>query len=361
MAIKTAWSEMYPQDEVIIKDILSYTNGIFSYIYSRGYLTLVGKLSFLWRMFYYKDEEIAKFNPPNKFGWFMRWLVLGKFVRKMKQMRPDMIISTHFFCSDGVVLLKRRNYFNFKFAIITTDYGLHSAWLAPGTDQYFVPTESMKAELLTLKNYLGVEEDSVNVTGIPINPKFIDLPAKVDLRRKFNLDPDIFTILLFRNVFSDKNFNLFLKYLVQIKHPLQLIMLAGKEWPISDKSKQTFIENNITYRIFGYIDFMEELMRLSDLVVSKSGGLTTSECLAACAPMAIYSPYPGQEERNAEYLMEKGAGFKITQLASLHFRISEMIENREIINNMSEAARRISNPKAAYNIVKRLKRKRGIL
>ena len=354
MALKTAWEEQCPQDEIIIKDILTYTSGIFSFIYSRGYMTLVGKLPFLWRVFYYKDEEVAKFKPPNKFGWFIRWLALGKFVRKMKAMRPDIIISTHFFCSDGVVILKRRNYFDFKFAIITTDYGLHSAWLAPGTDQYFVPLPSMKAELLTIKDYLGVEEENIEVTGIPISPKFIDLPPKDELRRKFNLKPGIFTILLFRNVFTDSNFDLFIKYLIQVGHPLQLIMLAGREWPIPDKLKKTFIENNINYRIFGYIDFMEELMRLSDLVVSKTGGLTTSECLAAGAPMGIYSPYPGQEERNAEFLMEKGAGFKITQLASLHYHIAQMIENPDIIKNMSEAAKRISNPTAAYKIVKRL-------
>lgn len=316
---------------------------------------MVGKLPILWRILYYKDEDIAKFKPPNKFIWFIRKLVLAKFVREMKKAQPDIIISTHFFPSDGVVLLKRKNYYKFLFSIVTTDYGLHSAWLAPEADKYYVTTESMRAELLAQSDYLKLNENDIKATGIPIHPKFCSLNSKTKLRDKFNLDQDKFTILLFRNVFTKTNFKLFIKYLLKVPHPLQLILLAGKVWPISDKLKLQFIENDVSYRIFGYIDFMEELMRLSDLVISKSGGLTTSECLAAGVPLAIYSPYPGQEERNAEYLMEAGAGFKINQLSGLTYRITDMIENRDTVKSMSEAAQRISKPNAAYNIIRDLK------
>ena len=83
--------------------------------------------------------------------------------------------------------------------------------------------------------------------------------------------------------------------------------------------------------------------------------MTTSECLAASAPLAIYRPYAGQEERNAEYIMEQGAGFKINQLAGLPYRIVELIENRGKLEMMSRSAKRISSPDAAYKIAKDLK------
>jgi processive 1,2-diacylglycerol beta-glucosyltransferase len=353
--LKAAWEDLYPEDDISVEDILESTNPIFRFIYSKGYLLAASKLPLAWRMMYYGGEDITRFKPPSKFDWAIRRLILGRFVKKMNKSRPDIIVSTHFLASDGAVILKKQKVFDFLFSIVTTDYGLHSAWISPHTNRYFVPTPNMRAELLTVGEYLKLQEKDIRVTGIPIHPKYVNLPSKKELREKFHLDPDIFTLLVFRGVFSNRNFNTFVKYVSKVPHPLQLIMVAGKEWPIPTKIKKIFVENNIAYRIFGYIDFMEELMALSDLVVTKSGGLTTSECLATKTPLAIYRPYPGQEERNAEYLMEQGAGFKINQLAGLPYRITDLIENRDKHENMSQAAERISSPKAAYKIVKDLK------
>ncbi len=355
-SLETAWRKLYPDDEVIVEDILSYTSRIFRFIYSSGYMLLASKLPILWRMSYYKDENIASFKPPGKFGWFIKRLVLNKFVRKMNKLKPDIIVSTHFLPSDGVVMLKRQNKFNFKFAVIITDYGLHSYWLAPHVDRYFVATPYMKAELLSRNDYLKLDDDQIVASGIPINPKYTDIAQKSSLREKFNLDPDQFTMLLFRNVFSDKNFETFINSLITVPHPVQLLLIAGKYWPISDRIKKKLVENNISYRIFGYIDFMEELMALSDMVISKSGGLTTSECMAAGTPMAIYRPYAGQEERNAEYILEQGAGFMVTQLAGIAYRITELIEDQEKLRKMKENTVRISRPQAAYTIVEELKK-----
>lgn len=353
--LRAAWEELYPDDDVTVEDILKFTNPVFRFIYSRGYLLTASKLPILWRLIYYGGEDITRFKPPSKFDWLIRRLILGRFVKKMKKIRPDIIVSTHFLASDGAVILKRKNAFDFLFSIVTTDYGLHSAWISPLTNRYYVPTPNMRAELLTVGEYLDLQKKDIRVTGIPIHPKYSNLPSRKELRDKFHLDPDIFTLLIFRGVFSNRNFKTFVKYISQIPHPLQMIMVAGKEWPIPDKIKKIFVKNNIAYRIFGYIDFMEELMALSDLVVTKSGGLTTSECLATKTPLAIYRPYPGQEERNAEYLMEQGAGFKINQLAGLPYRITDLIENRDKYEKMSQAAERISSPQAAYKIVKDLK------
>jgi processive 1,2-diacylglycerol beta-glucosyltransferase len=280
---------------------------------------------------------------------------MGKFIRKMKKMKPDIIVSTHFMPSDGTYLIKKSADFEFKFGIVITDYGLHTAWLTRDADRIYVATPIIKAELLTCKEHLNIEADDIKVTGIPIHPKYMDIPDKGFLRKKYNLDPEIFTILLFRDVFRKKNFEYFVEYLCMVPHPIQLIMLAGKEWPLPTRIKKKFVEHKIAYRIFGYIDFMEELMALADIVMTKPGGLTSSESLAAKSPIAIYKPYAGQEERNAEYLMEKGAGLKINQLAGLPYHLTQLIENREILKNMSEAAYRISRPNAAYDIVRDLK------
>ncbi|HEQ99094.1 MAG TPA: hypothetical protein ENO22_07120 [candidate division Zixibacteria bacterium] len=355
-ALKIAWSELYPDDDVVTEDILNYTPALFRFIYSRGYLLMASRFPILWRIAFYKGEDLHKFKPPGKLSWFFRKLIMGKFIRRIKKVRPDIIISTHFMPSDAVYLLNRKMNRPAKFAIIVTDYGIHTAWLTPGADRFYVPTEAIKAELLTLKEFLCIESDNVKVTGIPIHPKYTNIEDKQTLRSKYNLDPDIFTVLLFRDVFTKGNFEHFVRYLTMVPHPIQLIMLAGKEWPIPDRIKRRFAENNVSYRIFGYIDFMEELMALADIVITKSGGLTTSECMAAGTPIAIYKPYAGQEERNAEFLMEQGAGIKLNQLAGLPYRLTELIENPEKLKDLSAGARMIAKPNAAYDIVKDLKK-----
>ena len=357
-SLKQAWKEMYPQDDVYLEDVLTYTNSIFSSLYSKGYDISVTKTPWLWGILYSHDEEITKYKPPTPFGWSMRNFILKRFIRKMVQVRPDYVVSTHFLASDSAVLLRKLNRFDFHYSIIVTDFALHSIWLSPWADRVFVPAEFMKSELLAIKERLNLNENKIGVHGIPINPKYCNLPDKSELRKKFNLDPDILTLLVFRDVFSQRNFDLFVHFISNINHPLQLILVAGKQWPLPEKYKKIFVENRISYRIFGYIDFMEELMAVADLAISKSGGLTTSECLAAGLPLAVYRPYPGQEEHNAEYLLEHGAGFKITQMASLQYRLRQLIEDREKREAMSEAASGISNPEAAYNIVKDLKAKR---
>lgn len=354
-ALKAAWQELYPEDEISTYDILSFTPALFRFIYSHGYILMARTLPILWRIAFYRGEDLHKYKPPGKIDWFFRKLLMGKYIRTMKKAKPDIIVSTHFMPSDGTYLIKKSKVFDFKFAIVVTDYGLHTAWLTPDADRFYVPTPIIKAELLTCKKHLKIEEDDIRITGIPIHPKYMHIAEKEELRKKYNLDSEIFTILLFRDVFTKKNFEHFVEYLCMVPHPMQLIMLAGKEWPMPNSIKRKFAENNISYRIFGYIDFMEELMALADIVMTKPGGLTTSECMAAKSPIAIYKPYAGQEERNAEYLMEKGAGLKINQLAGLPFHLTQLIENRDKLENMSEAAGHISKPCAAHDIVKDLK------
>jgi len=354
-ALKAVWNELYPQDVILTKDILSYTLSAFKYIYSSGYITLVTKLPFLWRLFYYRRDEIAKFKPPTRLGWALRWPVFAKFIRKMNKLKPDIIISTHFLASDGIAFLRKKKAFDFISCVVTTDYGNHSIWLSPCADRYYVPTLFMKAELETRLDYLNLAPDDIIATGIPINPKYMNLAPKAELRKKLSLDLEAFTILLFVNAFRGNDFDYFVEYISRVKYPLQILVIAGKKWPIPDRIKRKFIENNIAYRVFKYINFMEEVMAASDLAISKSGGLTTSECMAARLPLAVYRPYPGQEERNAEFLMQQGAGIKITQLAGIHYVINDLIENKTKLDFMAKRAYANSAPDATFKIIKDLK------
>ncbi|MCC6694069.1 MAG: hypothetical protein IT365_00435 [Candidatus Hydrogenedentes bacterium] len=101
---------------------------------------------------------------------------------------------------------------------------------------------------------------------------------------------------------------------------------------------------------FGFVDNMHELMAASDFAVAKSGGLTTSECLALGVPMVVFNPIPGQEERNAFHLIENGAGLWAHTAANMLYKVETLLGDPERLARMQANARRIGRPDAAYRI-----------
>jgi len=100
-------------------------------------------------------------------------------------------------------------------------------------------------------------------------------------------------------------------------------------------------------------------MAAADLVVTKPGGLTSSECLAAGAPMLIINPIPGQESRNADYLLEQGAAIKANNLATLAYKAQQLLKAPARLQELKRNARKIGHPKAAYDIIREVGRRWG--
>jgi processive 1,2-diacylglycerol beta-glucosyltransferase len=103
-------------------------------------------------------------------------------------------------------------------------------------------------------------------------------------------------------------------------------------------------------RVFGFVDFMDELMAISDLLITKPGGITVSESIAMGVPMIFIEPIPGQEEANADYLVEQGAGVKARSLPVLLYKLSLLLSNPGKLADMSRRARATSRPYAAKMI-----------
>jgi len=88
-------------------------------------------------------------------------------------------------------------------------------------------------------------------------------------------------------------------------------------------------------------------------VVSKPGGLTTSEVLARGAVMVIFNPIPGQESRNSDYLLENGAAIKANNLATLGFKVNALLQDEARLESLRANVRRIARPRAAFDVVEK--------
>jgi processive 1,2-diacylglycerol beta-glucosyltransferase len=120
---------------------------------------------------------------------------------------------------------------------------------------------------------------------------------------------------------------------------------------VQDTLNKNPLPSHITVKLLGYTDQMHQWMRASDLYIGKPGGLTISEALATGLPMVITSPIPGQEERNSDHLLEKGAAIKCNTLTTLSYKIESLLNNPPRLNAMHRAALRLAQPHATQKIV----------
>jgi processive 1,2-diacylglycerol beta-glucosyltransferase len=101
----------------------------------------------------------------------------------------------------------------------------------------------------------------------------------------------------------------------------------------------------------GFTRIIERIMAASDLAITKPGGLTTSECLAVGLPMIVVSPIPGQEERNADFLLENGAVMKACDAGALAWRVDRLLREPQRVAAMREQALKLGHPDAAREVL----------
>ena len=139
--------------------------------------------------------------------------------------------------------------------------------------------------------------------------------------------------------------------LLRLPDGIQHVALAGRNEDLLKKLQK--LARLHAGRLFplGFTTTVERVMTASDLVVTKPGGLSVSECLAKRKPMLLVSPIPGQEERNADYLLEAGAAIKAVDAATLEFKLARLLAEPDRLRAMGEAASGIARPNAARDVV----------
>ena len=250
--------------------------------------------------------------------------------------------------------LKRKNKITAKIATIMTDFSPHDQWLVGHdfTDYYFVANDKMKKYLIT-KN---IPDTKVFVTGIPISNRFLKQYNKEKILNKYNLADDKFTILFFGGgefglgkTKTAEIFDIFVKE--SLDDRIQIIAIAGKN-PKMKESFEEIVKNNSAQnvKILEFTNEVPQLMSISNLVVTKPGGLTTSESLASHLPMVIINPIPGQEEENAEFLEDKGIAVWLRKNNNAKLIIENLLSNTVKLHNMKENTKLLAKPNSTSDI-----------
>ena len=344
-ALEEAWKKYRPEDKVQKVDVLDFTPRLYKKIYSQGYIKLIEHAPELYSHYFTKTDDsklIKKMTPLRRIT--SRWMA-RPFVKYVKRFSPDLVICPHFLPLEIMGSLQKDGLKNGipKIICVVTDYEAHALWMEPCVDLYCVAAEETKGRLVAR----GIPQDRIVATGIPVSSKFSSPVNPKAIRKQMGLRDDIKTLLVLGGGFGMGPLPQIIRELDNLKGLVQILVVAGK----NEKLRQALAAENYKklVRVLGFATNMHELMAASDLIITKPGGLTTSEALAVGRPILVLNPVPGQESANSDFLLEKGAAIKINRLDDLSFRLEKLLKSQQLID-MQKSAKALGRPKAAIRI-----------
>ncbi len=312
-------------------DSLKFTNKLFSKLYERSYFWLASYAPDLWGALYKQLGKKREANSLDKAIELHDRLAYKKLMARVEEFRPDAVICTHFLPMN--VLLAKK--IGVPVYVVVTDYDVHTQWLHKRAAGYFVGAEHVKVVL----SRLGYPPEKIRVSGIPIHPVFSqEAPASSSDKPR---------LLLMGGGLGMGDMVQALERLLQL--PCRLTVIAGK-----NESLRRKLESAAAGRatVHGFVNNIHELMGAHDLIVTKAGGLTVTECLARRLPMVLYSPIPGQEECNADFLLEHGCAVKARSIDILDYKVHELLESPARLDMMKRACGAAARPYAGRDLLR---------
>jgi len=328
-------------------DLLTLVPREFRKLYAEQYIKLVEKLPQLWSYLYSTSDRPSRDSLFGRLKRAAERLNTRKLDGEIKRLRPDAIVCTHFLPAELLSRQKGKGRSLPPLWVQVTDFDVHALWVHPHVDRYCVASAEVAFRLADR----GVPREKIAVTGIPVMPQFAAPLERATCAAELGLAANRFTALMMAGGAGVGSLDLLAARLLALPQALQLVALAGRNAELLAKLQALAARHPGKLFPLGFTTTVERAMTAADLVITKPGGLSVSECLAKGKPMILVSPIPGQEERNADYLLEAGAAVKAVDAATLQFKLARLLDDPARLAAMGEAARRIGRPDAAAAVV----------
>ena len=331
--------------EVRTLDTMRYINKLLGKTVDKGYLLISSRAKLAYKGAYrlaeMRKKAIDELNPTR----LTAKMLSQKLKKYIDSFDPDIIICTHIYAGIFVDVLKSEQKIRAKTMAILTDFAFHPYWEeGDDLDYVVVPNES----LFLKAREKGFHDGQILPFGIPINPKFENKTDKREARIRLGLDPDKHTILIMGGSMGYGNIVKTIDRLDNIISDFQIISVCG-----SNKATKAKIDSKVytkTVLNFGYTSNVDELMDAADCIITKPGGLTSSEAMAKSLPMIIVNPIPGQEDRNTEFLVNNGCAMAVTPTYTLEEIIYTLFNVPGKLEAMKKSISIYSHPDSTRNI-----------
>ncbi len=337
-AVENAIKTLDPETEVLNINAFNYTNPIWERIINRAYMSVVKNTPEIWDYLYDNPKVLRRTRK-------LRELIHRANTEKLKilfdEFNPDAVACTQAYPCGMVADYKKTFNLNLPLVGILTDYAPHSYWIYDNVDAYVVPSHETGLKLMRD----GVLEEKIKSLGVPINQKFNTPLDKNLINRELDLSPDVPKILMMGGGQGLGSIKKYLAALDKIKTDFYILVVTGTNtklynWIKTHKFKKVIMP-------FGYISFVDKLMEISSIIVTKPGGVTTAEALSKTLPMLIVNPLPGQEAMNTKFLLKEGIALKAEDDRSLAELIDWLLNNTGKLKQISQKVRFYAKPDAA--------------
>ncbi len=328
-------------------DVMDFVTPAFRKLYTDFYIKLVNKAPALWGYLYHASHDAPKDSSMQRLRRGIERLNTRALMAQIAAFQPDAIICTHFLPAELLSRALRQEQLACPVWVQVTDFDLHRMWVQERMQGYFAATDEVAFRM----RHEGIPADRIHVTGIPIMPAFAQVPERVQCAQAFGLDPQRTTILLMGGGAGLGSLDTVAARLLALDGDFQLIVLAGKNTAVLAALRDLASQYPGRLLAQGFTSEVERLMACADLVITKPGGLTTSECLALGLPMIVNAPIPGQEERNADYLLEQGVALKAFDAVTLEYRVRHLLDHPQQLQSMRAKALALGRPRAACDVL----------
>jgi processive 1,2-diacylglycerol beta-glucosyltransferase len=346
---------MRKQDgEVRVADALDYGSELFRRAYSRSYIDMSEGSPLLWRLFYETTDTSAPelIEVTNRLRSLVERLGITRLERLVRKSAPEAIICTHFLPVELLLRLKRQGRLPQPLYCVVTDFFAHAFWVTPGIDGYFVGSE-MTRDLLAAR---GVTPSIIRVSGIPIDPAIADSKELADVRARHGFPIDKPLVTLFGGGLNVQRVRSIVEGVLASDICGTLAVVAGRNEALTDALDGLTDGPSMHLQVLGFIEYVDDLVAASDMVISKAGGLIVSEVLARGTPMLLIDPIPGQEEWNADYVVSAGAGVQLRMVESVPDTVRQLLLHHDRLAALRAAAQEAGRPRAALDIAEHVLR-----
>jgi processive 1,2-diacylglycerol beta-glucosyltransferase len=345
--MELAFRQTAPWVEIRNIDVLTLASKTFRRIYGKGYLDLANRAPhFLGFVYDFLDRPKDK-DAEGELGRFrvaLEKLNMQPFLKLLKSETWDIVLNTHFLPAEIIGSLRSSGNISVPQVTVTTDFMTHRMWVQEPCEHYFTACDESAAYL----NSWGVPRERISVTGIPIHPVFCRRKDRSACLKAQALKGDRPIVMVLSGGFGVGPIEQIFQATLMVEIPVDVVVVCGRNAELGKKIAQLQLPRRHRVKIVEYTTEIDELMAISDVVISKPGGLSSAEVLAKGSVLAIVNPIPGQESRNSDYLLENWAAVKIGPLATLPYKINALLNDHPRLERLKANARKLGRPRAAY-------------
>ena len=342
-----------PESKVEIIDTLKYINPVIDKVVIGSYLQTVKNVPYLFGKIYdYTETDTSILSVTSKLNEYLS----NKILPHIEEFNPDVVISTHPFSTEMLGILKTKTKIAIPFVSIMTDYAPHNAWLHEGVDAYVVSNCDMVSEM----ENRGIDKQIIYPFGIPIKSNFFKKFNKEDTLRELGLSTDKITLLIMGGSLGIGKIKEIYEELSGIDQDFQVIVIAGTNKKLYADIESLKLTSNKPTGIIGYTKNVNKYMQASHLLLTKPGGLSITEALVSNLPIAIFCPIPGQEEKNAEFLLRHNLAVDLKNGKKCSAIISNLVSSKTELDTIKKQCKSFAKPEASkdvYELIKKLIKK----